>query len=200
MRYGSNPGTVRVAGQRVAIRVPRVRGKRGELALRSYQALHGPGEIDERLLKRVLYGISCRNYALAAEAIPGAIGLSSSSVSRAFVEASAAQLKQFQERDLSAEKFVALLLDGKTFAEATMVVAMGWVRAGRSASWALWRPTPRTRRCSARFCARCWSAGWICAGGCWWSSTGARGCVRRYAKCFRSAPWCSAVCGTSART
>lgn len=125
MRYGSNPGTVRVAGQRVAIRVPRVRGKRGELALRSYQALHGPGEIDERLLKRVLYGISCRNYALAAEAIPGAIGLSSSSVSRAFVEASAAQLKQFQERDLSAEKFVALLLDGKTFAEATMVVAMG---------------------------------------------------------------------------
>jgi putative transposase len=125
MRYGSNPGTVRVAGQPVAIRVPRVRGKRGELALRSYQALHGPGEIDERLLKRVLYGISCRNYALAAEAIPGAIGLSSSSVSRAFVEASAAQLKQFQERDLSAEKFVALLLDGKTFAEATMVVAMG---------------------------------------------------------------------------
>jgi len=125
MRYGSNPGTVRVAGQRVAIRVPRVRGKRGELALRSYQALHGSGELDERLLRRVLYGISCRNYALAAEAIPGAIGLSSSSVSRAFVEASAAKLKEFQERELSGEQFVALLLDGKTFAQATMVVAMG---------------------------------------------------------------------------
>ena len=34
MRYGSNPGTVRVAGQRVAIRVPRVRGKRRGCARR----------------------------------------------------------------------------------------------------------------------------------------------------------------------
>jgi len=129
-RHGSNPGTVQVAGQRVAIRVPRVRGRRAELALRSYQALHGSGEVDERLLKRVLYGISCRNYAAAAEAIPGAIGLSSSSVSRAFVEASAAELKQFQERSLAGETFVALLLDGKSFAEATMVVALGVTGGG----------------------------------------------------------------------
>ena len=38
---------------------------------------HG-GEVNDLLLKRVLYGISCRNYEAAAEAIPGAIGLSSS--------------------------------------------------------------------------------------------------------------------------
>ena len=75
------------------------------------------------LLRRVLYGISCRNYEMAAESIPGAIGLSSSSVSRAFVSASAAKLKVFQERDLSAEKFVAVFVDGKTFAEDTMVIA-----------------------------------------------------------------------------
>ena len=35
--------------------------------------------------------ISCRNYEAAAEAIPGAIGLSGSTVSRAFIEASAAK-------------------------------------------------------------------------------------------------------------
>jgi hypothetical protein len=52
--------------------------------------VNGSGEVDAVLLKRVLYGISCRNYEAAATAIPGAIGLSSSSVSRAFVEASAA--------------------------------------------------------------------------------------------------------------
>jgi len=39
-----------------------------------------------------LYGISCRNFEQAAEQIPGAIGLSSSSVSRKFVEASAKKL------------------------------------------------------------------------------------------------------------
>jgi transposase-like protein len=129
VRHGSNPGTVRIAGQRVPIRVPRVRGDRGELPLRSYGALHGTGgEVDEALLRRVLYGISCRNYEAAAEAIPGAIGLSSSTVSRSFVEASAAKLREFQERDLRQEDVVAVFLDGKTFAATTLVVAMG-VRA-----------------------------------------------------------------------
>jgi len=129
-RYGSNPGSVRMGGQRVPIRVPRVRGERGEIPLRSYQVLRGSGVTDDRLLKRVLYGISCRNYATAAEEIPGALGLSSSSVSRAFVEASAAKLKEFQERDLSKDRYVALFLDGKTFADATLVIAMGVTRTG----------------------------------------------------------------------
>jgi len=129
-RFGSNPGTVRLAGQRVPIRVPRVRSDRGELPLRSYSALKGRGEVDEILLRRVLYGISCRNYESAAEAIPGAIGLSSSSVSRSFVEASAAKLKAFQERDLSGDDIVAIFLDGKSFAEEMMVVALGVTIAG----------------------------------------------------------------------
>ena len=54
-------------------------------------------------LKRVLYGISCRNDEAAAEAIPGAIGLSGSTVSRTFIQASAAKLREFQARDLSGE-------------------------------------------------------------------------------------------------
>ena len=75
-------------------------------------------------------GISCRNYAAAAEAIPGAIGLSGSTVSRAFIQASATKLRELQERDLSGEDVVALVLDGKTFAEATMVVALGITMTG----------------------------------------------------------------------
>jgi len=130
IRYGSNPGSVRLAGQRVPLRVPRVRSERGEIPLRSYQAVHESGEVNDALLKRVLYGISCRNYAAAAEAIPGALGLSSSSVSRAFVEASAAKLKEFQERDLARERYIALFLDGKTFADATLVIALGVTRSG----------------------------------------------------------------------
>lgn len=130
VRHGSNPGSVRLAGQRVPVRVPRVRGSQGEIALRSYAALRGPGVVDEKLLRRVLYGISCRNYEAAAEAIPGAIGLSSSSVSRGFVAASAAQLRAFQERELSGEEYVALFLDGKSFAEATLVVALGVTVSG----------------------------------------------------------------------
>jgi transposase-like protein len=86
--------------------------------------------VNDLLLKRVLYGISCRNYEAAAESIPGAIGLSSSTVSRGFIEASAAQLRELQERDLSGEDVVSLFLDGKTFADATMVIALGITMSG----------------------------------------------------------------------
>ena len=61
------------------IRVPRIRHvTEREIPLRSYEALHGDRAGNDLLLRRVLYGISCRNYAAAAEAIPGAIGLSGS--------------------------------------------------------------------------------------------------------------------------
>jgi|GEM_PF-466051 len=130
-RFGSNPGTVRLAGQRVPIEVPRIRGTQGEVPLRSYRALKGRGDVDENLLRRVLYWISCRNYEAAAEAIPGAIGLSSSSVSRSFVEASSAKLKEFQDRDLSKDDILAIFLDGKSFADEMMVIAMGITAEGK---------------------------------------------------------------------
>lgn len=130
-RHGSNPGSVRMAGQTVPIRVPRVRGNGQEIPLETYTALQKQGAAaDQALMKRVLYGISCRNYEAAAEAIPGAIGLSSSTISRRFVAASAAQLRAFQERDLSDEDIVVLFLDGKTFSEDTMVVALGVTMSG----------------------------------------------------------------------
>jgi putative transposase len=130
-RYGTNPGSVRMGGQRLAVRVPRVRREGGEIPLRSYQKLHrGGGDVDVVLLRRVLHGISCRNYEGAAAAVPGAIGLSGSSVSRSFVEASAAALRKFQERDLSGEDYIALFLDGKVLTDATMVIALGITMTG----------------------------------------------------------------------
>ena len=55
-RHGSNPGTVGLAGQRVPIRVPRLRHVAGsEIPLRSYEALQGERAVNDLLLKRVLY-------------------------------------------------------------------------------------------------------------------------------------------------
>ena len=85
-------------------------------------------------------GISCQDYEAAVEAVPGAIGLSKSTVSREFKKATAAKLKEFQERDLSGYDVVALVLsgydvvalvlDGKSFAEDEMVVALGVTTKG----------------------------------------------------------------------
>ena len=130
-RHGSHPGTVGLAGQRGPIRVPRIRHvTEREIPRRLYEALPGDRAVHDLVLRRVLYGISCRHYAAGAEAMPGAIGLSGSTVSRAFIQASATQLRERQERDLSGEDVVALVLDGKTFAEATMVVALGITMTG----------------------------------------------------------------------
>jgi putative transposase len=125
-RHGHNPGSVRLGGQRHPVSVPRVRGSAGEVRLASYDRLHGStGEVDEGLFRKVLYGISCRDYEVAVEAVPGAIGLSKSTVSREFKKATAAKLKAFQERDLSQYDVVALFMDGKTFADDEMVIALG---------------------------------------------------------------------------
>ena len=112
-----------LARQRVPIRVPRMRSVAGsEIPLRSYEAWRGDGEVNDLLLTRVLYGISCRNYEAAAETIPGAIGLSGSTVSRGFIQASTAKLREFQERDLSSEDVAAVVGVGAR------------MRAGRRAS------------------------------------------------------------------
>ena len=138
-----------LAGQRVPIRVPRICSVAGsEIPLRSYEALRGEGKVNDLLLKRVLYGISCRDYEAAAEAIPGTIGLSGSTVSLGFIQASAAKLREFKERDLFGEDLVAVVLDGKTFADAPRWSSRWASRLlGRNASWASSKRTRRTSRC-----------------------------------------------------
>ncbi len=134
VRYGKNNSSVKLGGQRHPVHVPRVRNQalKEEVPLQGWKELKktGTGEINEILLNRVLHGISCRNYQKAAEDVPGAIGLSSSTVSRKFVEASAEKLKELNERDLSEHDIVVIFLDGKTFADDTMIVALGVTLTG----------------------------------------------------------------------
>jgi putative transposase len=130
-RHGSNAGSVQLAGQRHPLRLQRVQHKNGgEISLHALDRLRGTGQMDALLLKRVLSGISCRNYEAAAGAVPGAIGLSSSTVSRTFTRTSAQQLQALQERDLQELDIVAVFLDGKTFADMTMVIAVGITLTG----------------------------------------------------------------------
>jgi len=124
-RHGTNPGSVKLAGQTIPVRVPRLRHDGNEVQLASYADLHVGGNLDEEVFKRVLYGISCRNYEQAARLVPGAIGLSKTTVSNRFAKASAKVLREFQERRLSDLDLVAVFLDGKSFADDQMVIAVG---------------------------------------------------------------------------
>jgi transposase-like protein len=129
-RWGNNPGSVKLLGQRLAISVPRLRGPSGEVPLKSYEMLHRGEEIDVRAFRRVLSGLSCRDYEAAAESMPGAIGLSKSTVSARFIEATQAKLQELQERDLRGLDIVAMFIDGKAFADDQMVIALGVTLTG----------------------------------------------------------------------
>jgi len=132
VRWGQQRGSIYLADQKLPLTHTRVRDRRRnqEVPLQSYHALQTPRAADTGLFRKVLLGLSCRDYAAAAEAVPSAFGLSASTVSRRFIQASAKQLQALQERDLSAYDVVALVLDGKTFAQDSMVIALGVTLTG----------------------------------------------------------------------
>ena len=192
---------VTLAGQRVPIRVPRLRRVAGsEIPLRSYAALHGEGAVNDLLLKRVLYGISCRNDAAAAEAIPGAIGLSGSTVSRGFIEASAAKLRELQERDLAGEDVVAMVLDGKTFADATMVIALGITISGEKRFLGFVETDTENAQVLTPFLRSLVERGLDVSQGVLVILDGGKGRRSAVRKAFRNRAWSSGASGISART
>lgn len=131
-RWGTKPGSIFLADQKLAIAVPHVRDCLAQRAapLATYQQLQTPTTRDVGLFRRVLGGLSCREYETAAAAVPAAFGLVRSSVSRRFIRASAHELRRLQERRLDDAEWLVLVLDGKTFAGDQLVVALGVTAAG----------------------------------------------------------------------
>jgi putative transposase len=132
VRWGHQRGSIYLADQKLPITYQRVRDlpRNRELPLPTYQRFQQPRATDLGLFRKVLFGLSCRDYDACAEAVPEAFGLSPSSVSRRFIRASAKQLQALQERRLDDYDCVALVLDGKTFAEDGMVIAVGVTLTG----------------------------------------------------------------------
>ncbi len=132
VRWSAQQGSVYLLDQKLPITYTRVRDRlrKTEVPLPTYRQLGEPRAADTGLFRKVLHGLSCRRYETCAEAVPEAFGLSASSVSRRFIRASARALKALSERRLDQEDFVVLFLDGKTFAEDRMVIALGITQRG----------------------------------------------------------------------
>ena len=131
-RWGKQRGSVHLGGQKVPLVVPRVRDlkENREIPLLTYQGLQHPALHDEKLFLRVLHGLSCRDYESTARLVPEAFGLSGATVSRRFIRTSAKKLHDLFHRRLDDQEFVALVLDGKTFRKAQMIVALGITKTG----------------------------------------------------------------------
>jgi putative transposase len=93
--------------------------------LETYQEFQSPFAADQSLFGRILGGLSCRKYDRTSRLGPESFGLSPSTVSRRFIEASTARLNELRNRRLDRYGFVALFMDGKVFAGETIVSAVG---------------------------------------------------------------------------
>lgn len=153
VRWGAQRGSIYLTDQKLPISVPRVRDRREvrEVSLATYAALQTPRAQDTGLFRRVLGGLSCRDYESAAEAVPEAFGLARSSVSRRFIRASANELRRLLERRLDDREWLVLVLDGKAFAGDQVVVALGVTSTGEKRILGLVQTASENKRVISAF-------------------------------------------------
>lgn len=129
-RHGHQGGYVTLAGQKLSLEKPRVRGGQGEVELETYQLLQRDEALPEACLRRMVRGVSTRDYEQVVDLAREGFGVKKSSVSRGFVKATAQEVKTLAQRRLDAEQFVVIFIDGKEYAGETMVVALGITEQG----------------------------------------------------------------------
>ena len=140
LRWGQQSGYVVFAGQKVAVERPRVRTRQGEeVQLDSYARLQHDGRRQRAVREGIVAGLTSRNYRRAVQSVLDGYGIEKSSVSREFVQASAAQLKTLCERKLNELDLVAILIDGIHLGKQVLVVALGIATSGEKHVLGLWQ-------------------------------------------------------------
>jgi transposase-like protein len=131
-RYGRQRGVATLAGQKLPIDRPRVRRADGggEAALETYTRLQSGDAMPEAVLRRMVRGVSTRDYEGVIDVARDGFGVAKSSVSREFVRASAAGVKALAERRFDGERFAVVMIDGVEYAGETIVVALGITEDG----------------------------------------------------------------------
>lgn len=126
-RWGTQNGSVYLADEKYRIEVPRLRDRQygREVQLESYESLQHPQQLDERVMTKILLGLSTRRYKDVAEEVPGAFGMSASTVSKRYVRGSQNKLNQLLNRVLDKDEYVAIFIDGKSFGRDQMIIAVG---------------------------------------------------------------------------
>lgn len=127
VRYGSQGGVICIGGQKVGIDRPRVRTAEGsrEIALKHYESLQADNAMPPAVMKRLVRGVSTRDYEGVLDLACDGFGVKKSSVSRQFISGSLAALKKLRERRFDDVRFAAILIDGVDFAEEMMIAAIG---------------------------------------------------------------------------
>lgn len=131
-RWGFNPGSVNIGGKKLKVEVPRVRNSETGTfqPLETYKELKNLDGADEQTMYGMMHGLSTRDYGKVIDHLEEGFGLSKSSVSSKFIRATVDQLEEFETRDISNHKLLAVFIDGKYLAGQQMIIVMGVTDTG----------------------------------------------------------------------
>jgi putative transposase len=130
-RWGTQRGSIYLAGQQVAMNKQRVRGPEGEKNLETYERFQDPKLFDQQVFQDGLRHVSQRDYHKGLPKIAASFGMSKSTVSRSWVKATEKQLEKLRTRSLGELGIVAVFIDGKRFSKLGVVVALGVSSGGQ---------------------------------------------------------------------
>jgi len=127
VRHGYDPGWITLGSQKVPVERPRVRHTdgRGEVQLKNYRQLQQANRMTDGVMRRMVRGVSCRNYEQVVDTARDGLGIKRSSISRAFKRVVAGKLRTFCSRRWDDKRFIAIYIDGKTYAGQQMITALG---------------------------------------------------------------------------
>ncbi|MCW5222956.1 IS256 family transposase [Verminephrobacter aporrectodeae] len=129
--HGAQRGVIGLAERQLRVQRPRLRDKNGrEVRVPAYERLRNHADAATRVRDILIAGVCTRRYAQVLPEAAGTVGVSKSAVSGHFVEASAAQLAQFNERSLIDLKVLVIYIDGIIVNGHHIIAALGVDDAG----------------------------------------------------------------------
>lgn len=127
--HGKQAGSVHLKERQLRVRKPRLRRKRGgpdaEVDVPAYEAMQDREGTGARMLDILLEGVSTRAYPAVIPKMADTAGVSKSSVSRAAMQASEAQLEKLLSRRFEDVDLLILCIDGIFFGEQCVIGAVG---------------------------------------------------------------------------
>ncbi len=143
--WGTATTPICLGGRHVSVEHPRVRargrGKGGEVALPSVEALRESDPLTSRVAEQIVLGVSTRGYERSLDPIDSSLdarGASKSNASRALIDATTEKLAAFVSRQLDDVDLVAMFIDGIEFAGHAVLIALGVTIDGTKVPLGIW--------------------------------------------------------------
>jgi putative transposase len=124
--HGRQTGLIPLARQKIRITKPRLRHKdKAEVSIPAYEAMLANSVLGRRLVELLMTGISTRCYKQVLPEMAETVGVSKSSVSKQFIDATEKQMQAFAQRTFADKDILIIFIDGIVFGDYHVIASVG---------------------------------------------------------------------------